>query len=190
MELESQENSSSKVGSVILVILVLVALALSYFLYQRVNNTGTPSAEYTPTQNNNSPSVTTPNNNTTGQPNTQQLSADERAVLQYPSPDVTPEAWNAYLTLVAKVAVETNVLTIGQNCSVSPVVLRTRSKEVTLKNTDSVAHTIAFTSPFFSGTIPPNGSLKMPVDFKGQLGLYGYGCDGSAQAVGLMDVVE
>jgi hypothetical protein len=173
MEPQTRSLSAShgKLGNLILIVLVIAAIVLGYFLYQRMDLSG--------------PSVKT-TEEVTGK------TRDERLVLRYPAKDVTEEEWNNYLVLVAKLAVEADKISIGANCSVSPVVVKTplvMGKKVTLENNDSVAHTISFnTPPNFE--VPANGKIEMPVDFKGTPGIYGYGCDNSPDAVGLIQVLQ
>ena len=193
------DNTSSfaKIGNVVLVMLVLVALVLSYFLYQRMKQTDTttannPAPKGTPTQTAPKPTIggQAQGNNPSGTPTNRPLSEDERAVLNYPSPNVTPEAWTKYLGLVQKIAVETDTLTIGKGCSVSPIVLKTKlGKKVTLKNTDGVSHSIGL-SPKRFFEIPANATFDMPVDFDGKASIYAYGCDKSPTVSGMLWVVE
>lgn len=52
MNSESKENTSSgKVNNATIGGLIIVALVLSYFLYQKITTTGTPAPAYTDTQN-------------------------------------------------------------------------------------------------------------------------------------------
>lgn len=189
---ESQQNPSpAKSSNTFLIVLVVVALVLAYILYKNISNTSLLPPEYTETQNTPADSSNAP-----------QLSADERAALTYPS-DMTEEAWNAYLAVVAKIAVETDTLTIGPNCALSPVALKIPlGKEVTLQNNDTVPHSIGFTESLLykapaNGTltesslfqIPANGTLTMSIDFVSKAGVYGYSCDQGRAVGGLIQVI-
>lgn len=187
-ELQESPSSFGRVGGVVLVVLVLVAVALGYFLYQKI---GRDTSKYTASQ-----ATSTPQD-------LQMLSPEEREALAYPT-DVTEAGWSAYLAEVGKVSVYTDVLTIGQNCAVSPVVLKTQlGKEVTLTNTDSVPHNIGFAPRFlfqipanristdtFMVQVPANGTIAMPIAFGGKEGVYGYGCDDNPTMAGLIQVIK
>jgi plastocyanin len=164
MELEPQEHSFfSTSGKVILPIFVVVALVLSYFLYQKVQYGATPYAEPQDT-----PADTT---------NTDARSSDEQTVLKLPSGDASPEARAAHFTAVQKIAVDTTELSIGANCKVSPVVLKTKmGTKLSFKNTDTAEHTIVF-SATLSFPVPANQSITVPATFGKVAGLYGYNCD-------------
>ncbi len=169
MELESQEKSSStKVGTTVLALLVLVAVVLSYFLYQNVNNSDISS-----TQDTTAPQATQPQHTATGSA----LSADEQAVLKPPASTATPEARAAHFAVVQKIAVDTTTLAIGAACKVSPVVLKTKmGTQLTFKNTDSAPHTITFSAKL-SFPVPANQSITVPATFGKIVGIYGYNCD-------------
>lgn len=171
MESQSSQKKIAKGGrgDMVLGLLALAALVLGYFLYQKLK---VPA-----------PKITTTNSAET---------SDERAVLRYPARDVTPGEWNNYLVLVAKLAMETDTVTVGPNCKITPVVVKTplvSGKKLHFKNSDTVAHEIAFTNPP-SYAIAANSTVDIPIDFKGVPGIYGYGCDMSPNAVGLVQVLQ
>lgn len=169
MEPQTQA-SQGKMGNIILLVLLVVALVLGYFLYEKMKG----------------PAVVP------GIGKGIEATSGERAVLNYPAAGVSEEEWKNYLIAIAKVAVETDTITIGAGCSVKPVVLKTAlvmGKTVKVKNTDSVPHTLSFNNPP-NFLVAANSTTEMPVDFKGVPGIYGYGCDNSPQAVGLIQVLQ
>lgn len=170
--MEPQTTSISK-SSLLLAVLILGAAVMGYLLYQKMG------------LKINQPPVVGLGKGT-------EPTSEERAVLNYPGADVSEAEWTNFLVLVAKLAVETNTITIGADCSVSPVVTKTplvAGKKFTLRNTDSVPHTISFNNPP-NYTVPAGGTAQLPVDFGGIPGIYGYGCDNSPTPVGLIQVLQ
>jgi plastocyanin len=168
MESESSTHTPlfARVGNSILIVLVVVALILIYFLYQKLHTGSTQSPDTAST-------ALPPDVDTTSIP----LSPDEQAVLQSPSSDAPMEARAAHFMLIQKIAVESGAITIGAGCRVSPVVLKTKmGSELTFKNKDNVPHTLTFSgaSPY---SVPAGQSITVPATFGTVAGIYGYVCD-------------
>ena len=183
---ESKENTSSiKMSNTILITLLVVAIVLSYFLYQKITNTAVPSPQYTNTQN---PPPAAETENTSADSFTfPPLSADERGALNMPKSASAPEAdFLAHVAFVQKAAVASNTLALGTDCRVSPVVLKTRKgAKIEIKNYDGIPHTIPFDEKR-SFAVPAQASITIPVDFGEIGGIYGYGCEKDSSAIGML----
>jgi len=113
------------------------------------------------------------------------LTLDERAALNPPQPDATDEEKQQYSQLVQRLAQEPAYLEIGEQCRLTPLVLRVKQDEVfTVRNNDTVEHTIAFFIDRY--IVPPGGTQDIVADLGNELGIYGYGCDASLNIVGLI----
>lgn len=198
MALEPQEHRSffGKAANVVLIVLVLIALVMAYFLYQRLAGDVMPPVPPPDRIQDGTPQNPETRNDTTGSFDFKPLSADERAALNPPDgPDATEGERQAHFDLVARTAVPSEELSIGPNCAVSPAVLRTKQGgEIQLRNYDTVPHLIVFneTSSF---SVPAKKSISIPVTFgadSGATGVFGYGCDMSngGGAVGMWFVTQ
>jgi len=184
MEPQTQTNNVSrgKMGKVLTIALILIVLLLGFWLYQKMSMTSIADPI-----NNSGNNMVPPGQSLSN------LSDDERAALTFPSPNATQAELSQYTAVVTKVAVETDVLAIGKNCSASPVVLKTNlisGKKITINNTDSVAHRIAFnSSTAYDVVAGGRAEVSVASISGGKAGLYGYGCDNSSSGIGLIQVL-
>jgi len=112
-------------------------------------------------------------------PSEEEVSAeDRRAVLSPPSSD-TPDGRKDYRSVVERVAKASDTLTIGEHCSMDPLVLRfTEGATLTVTNTDTLPHTIAFADGKVFVLAP---GYKKQLDITGvfgkSAGIHRYRCD-------------
>ncbi len=91
--------------------------------------------------------------------------------------------------LIKKVAVPTNKIQIT-SCYSSPLAIKIPFQdELAWQNNDNVPHTIQI-SEHHSYQIPAKGVIVTPADFGYGIALYGYNCDGSHEAGGIIFVNE
>ena len=171
-----------------IIVLIVIALVLGGAIFKKIflnsnSNQLPPSAQNTPnSQNQQAPNqrgATLP----TVSPRTD-LTADEKQVLNVPV-NGTQQQREQNLALAQKLAVKSETLNIS-SCHPVPVVLGVMfGQDFIIKNTDSVSHSVAFNQNHVY-TIPANGQSVVKADFGHNSGLYGYGCDASNGAAGLV----
>lgn len=179
--MNSEENSNffNQTGNVVLVSLILVAIILSYFLYKKVNNKGISSLGNTQTQNGTADISSLP-----------PLTADERGALNFPKSDAPIAEIMAHIAFVKRAAIATDTIVIGPSCKASPVVVKTqKGANLVFKNNDSLPHTVSFDRTH-SFPVSAQGSVTIPVDFGEVGGFYGYGCESSISAIGMVLITE
>ena len=183
MESEPRGGTSvfSNVARGIPALLVLVVLALGYFLYQQMTSNPTSPSPDIATQDNTAESFDFP-----------PLTNDEYVALNPSSQNIFEQP-----TAVQKIATVAETLAIGAECRVSPVALKTQNgARLELKNYDSVAHTITVqtgTSNTYSYPVPAYGSTAMTVDFGktgGSYSIYNISCEKSSSAIGMLMIIE
>ncbi|MDZ4285296.1 MAG: hypothetical protein U1A23_00005, partial [Candidatus Sungbacteria bacterium] len=126
-----------------------------------------PSATIAPSSVSPTPSVKLP-----------ALSADEQAVLKSASD----------LKLVERLAKESSVLKITQ-CRPTPIVLKVKvGNAIMIKNDDSVEYIMSFGEKII--TLKANETTEIPSSFTKGGGVFGYGCNGSQGAVGIVFAVQ
>ncbi len=114
------------------------------------------------------------------------ISDDEKGALKGPFAEKSDDSNElSYVEYAQKTATSSNSLAVGAGCVVSPVVLKvTKGMEIELKNFDSVPHTITVNADA-TFTVPAAGNLKINTDFGEPGGIYGYLCEGKADAAGM-----
>ncbi len=200
MELGPHENQSShKIASGVLVVLVLVALVLSYYLYQTVMNgsarNGSILEEQTPVADGTLPPLSDAEIQALQTPLTVAVASPTGMDL-FGNPVTPPkipegsEGMSYTEAAFENIAVVAETVTMGKECRVSPVVLKVKKgASVAFKNIDTVPHEVIF-SQQRSFTVGVGSSISVPIDF-GTVGMtYGYGCESQPSAIGLMWIAE
>lgn len=201
MELGPHENQSShKIASGVLVVLVLVALVLSYYLYQVVMNDSTengsiPEGQMPPVADATLPPLSDAEVQALQTPLTVGVASPTGTDLfgNPVAPPKIPDGSEGLLytdTTFENIAVVAEAVLIGKECRVSPVVLKVKKgASVAFKNIDTVPHEVIF-SRQRSFTVGAGSSISVPIDF-GTVGMtYGYGCESQPSAIGLMWIAE
>lgn len=110
-------------------------------------------------------------------------------VLSAPGPNATEAERQAHGQLVASSAVETKSIDLT-SCQAKPLVSRFREgAEITLINNDPVPHVMVF-NPSLTFPVPAKSSSKIKANFGYGPGIYGFGCDQSPMAVGMILLTE
>ena len=116
------------------------------------------------------------------------LSAEEKAILSPPSSNASDSAKDEHTRLVLSVAKETGRIAL-EDCTVSPLVLRIkRGESFVVTNFDRVSHAL-FISSANQYSLDPDQTKEIVADFGGG-GIYGYGCDSSTKAIGMILLTE
>ncbi|MDP3778758.1 MAG: hypothetical protein Q8R30_01760 [bacterium] len=160
--------------TIVLIVLVLIALVLGYFIYVQLSPLGVAQKDYS-TESGSSPN--------------QNLTADEQAVLNPPAKGSTEDAFKQHAELVQRLAKDADYLDIT-GCAANPVVFRVKDKtKIAVKNSDQGKHSLIFDSAHIY-EIPPHATTQIAIDFSHGSGIYGYGCDGVPHAVGMFLVTN
>lgn len=118
-----------------------------------------------------------------------ELSADERALLKTPPQGATETEKAAHFAIVNRLARTAEFLDLSA-CYGSPLSFRVvEGAEFSVKNNDTVAHTLQI-SPEHIYTVPAKEEKKLTAQFGKGPGVYGYGCDNSPDARGILFVVQ
>ena len=105
------------------------------------------------------------------------LTEDEKAVLNPPSPDAPAAEREKHDALAAKLAKESDSLDIT-NCRSKPLVLRIKiNKNLKVKNSDNIDRKLIFDDTH-KYQIAKNSTINLNVDLGHGVGLYGYICEG------------
>lgn len=167
---------------IFLVILVVIAGVLGYLIYQK--SISLPKKEPAQSQPaaNNSQAKSERSDAAT-------LTDEEKEVLNPPSQGANEAEMKKHFELVQKLAKEPDFLEVAK-CEVRPVVTRLRnSKTFQVRNQDSIDHTIVVDKDH-TYSISAGSTQTIPVDFGHGAGVYGFGCDDSTSAVGMLFVTE
>jgi len=188
MDIHSQRGFSTNVVMVLnaaLVCLALIAVVLGYFVYQKYAagvSVEVPEQEDVAMEVSES-EQTVPSTNSA-------LSDEERAILNPPPPGSPEEDFQNHFQSVQQFAVETDILTVGAGCRMTPTVAKAQlGSTLELRNDDGVSHTIVFTSTL-SYLVPAHARVLLPINFNQGAGLYGYACDTNPSAAGMILVTE
>lgn len=123
-----------------------------------------------------------------GRSDYESLTTDQKAVLAPPTGG-SPEEIQKHLDLVSRLAVEAEFLDVAK-CQAMPIVTRVKQgSEISIRNQDTVPHTVVFDEDHMY-LIEPNQTKPIVADFGRGIGVYGFGCDKLAGAVGMISVVE
>ena len=185
------------VMNAVLVFLVLVAVVLGYFVYQKITTGGTTTplnqeVSQMPVEGvvDGSQEATTDRAAVPIPSEDPTLTADERAVLNPPASGSPEGDFQAHFALAQRTATEANMLTMSAGCRMNPVILKAQNETTVLvQNQDTVAHTIVFNGTL-TYPVPAGGEVSLPIGFEKGVGLYGYACDASASAAGMILVTE
>lgn len=105
------------------------------------------------------------------------LTEDEKAVLNPPSPDAPAAEREKHDALAEKLSKESDSLDIT-NCRSNPLVLRIKNNEnLKVKNSDNIDRNLIFDDTH-KYQIAKNSTTNLKVDFGHGVGLYGYVCQG------------
>lgn len=157
--------------------LILLVLLLGYFVYQKLANSSidSPSSQVNQIED-------TMNNSG---------DADLRVALNPPPRGATEDEFRTYFQAVQRVTVDTDSVDIVAGCSISPSVVRlSPTSHMTFNNTDIVDHTISFDKDF-SFVVSAGHSTTTIVNLTDVTeGLFGFGCDQSPTASGMVWVTS
>ena len=107
-----------------------------------------------------------------------------RSYIRYPLPETASDSQkNDYRNMIAYYS-QPGDLFVSQDCTTTPVIVRVKLGEnLTVRNEDSVAHTLKFNNNK-TVTVQPSSTTIMKVDFQEGYGGYGYNCDDKAELAG------
>jgi hypothetical protein len=173
-----------------IIVLLIIAIVLGYQIYQQ--QTGYDTSSQNQSINNQefvTPQAITPNSTATA-PLTNQPSAEEIAVLNFPGPNATDAEKKAHSNLVNEVGNKvagTPFLDIS-GCKPNPIVYRVkRGATFNIKNSDAIDHTI---NTERKAIIKSNSEQTLASKGIGDdLGNYAYSCDDSAGPVGVIQII-
>ena len=172
----------TKLINILIIILAIAAVVLGYAVYMKMAGDTESTDQALVGVVENDTSEVSQNDNF----NFPALTQSEREALNPPAADAPSSAFKEHFTLVQSIAVDEGVLAIGANCTVYPVVLKTKlGKDLMLTNHDSEQHTITFNEGH-TYPVPAGQSISIPVQFGQGAGLYGYGCDRGTSATGMV----
>lgn len=118
-----------------------------------------------------------------------ELSEDEKTLLKTPQKDASEEKKSAHFAVVQRLAKRTEFLDLSA-CYGDPLAFRAHEgTKFSVKNNDAVSHTLQI-SPEHIYTIPAKGAREITAQFGFGPGVYGYGCDDSPEARGILFIVK
>lgn len=113
------------------------------------------------------------------------LTPQERAALVTPARDASDEEKRRHFDLVVPLATRAEFLDIT-DCLGNPIVFEaTQDRGFSVKNSDDENHTLQLSEERFY-TVPAGGTKDIVADFGFGPGVYGYGCDNSTGAAGVI----
>lgn len=146
----------------LIIILIVVAVVLGLAIYK---------------QHKPQPSVLPPTESTVPKLMSPDLTQDEKAVLNPPSPDAPAAEKDIHDALAAKLSKESDSLDIT-NCRSDPLVVRIKINEnLKVKNNDNIDRKLIIDDTHIY-EIAKNSTTSIKVDFGHGVGLYGYICEG------------
>jgi len=155
--------------TVSIIVLAVIALVLGYVLWRQARPAVAPALSTEILLESTSP----------GASNTQ------FDVLNPPSPDASPDEHARFFEEVQRLAREADFVDIS-DCTPNPQVLQVKyGSTITFRNQDTAEHTITH-NPQYQFVIPPGGTKEVAADFGRGPGLYGYGCESSSGAIGMI----
>lgn len=113
-----------------------------------------------------------------------------------PPPKIGPDPYNlsapekeAFYKIAAENAVPSDFIDLG-GCDPKPSALKvTQNKTFTVRNNDAAFHILVI-DPGREYLIPAGGVKEITADFGKGPGIYGFGCDESEEAVGVILITE
>jgi hypothetical protein len=159
--------------------LVIIALGLGYAVYAKKSGNRAPNSY---------PSENAPV--AAGQkPVSGGANVPANKLLTPPGPNSSEAEQKAFAELVASAAVRTDKINLS-SCKAMPTVASFNlDSMITLVNDDPTEHTMVL-DPKNTFTVPGKSKKTIKADFGHGPGLYGYGCDMSSGAVGMMLVTQ
>jgi hypothetical protein len=179
---------NNKLFTIFIVILSLVGIGLGLMIY-RNNTVVQPEVAQNVPQQQSQPIVQETPVETQSQP-TAQPTPDTRLTinnveLHTPGPNATKEEQDAFTKYVTDNAQAVSQFEIA-SCKPVPAILKVKDKgSITVKNSDSVDHTIIFNTDH-QYTIPKNGQTVINIDFANGESIFGFGCETANGAVGAL----
>ena len=114
----------------------------------------------------------------------------EKLVLEAPGQDASQEEKERHFQIAQSIAEVAQYLDITNCKKGNPVVFQVKEgQEFTVKNDDSVSHTVSLGEKQ-NFPVPEKSTKTILPEFDKGPGVYGYGCDGSAKEVGMILVVQ
>lgn len=168
--------------------LVIIAVVLGYTIYQQQITSSLNNQSVSTNQQYITPQVST-NNSTATAPATNQLSAQEIAVLNFPGPNATDAEIRQHGELVDKLSIRASALDIT-NCKPNPLVFEIEEGTTfKVRNTGSVAVELVRGDKIV--TVPANTEkgVKITDLAKEQFGNIGYACMDQQGPTGVIQIV-
>lgn len=157
----------------LLAFLIALAVFLGYLLYGKFDG-GDPASRFQGTA---APQPA----EKSGEPNPELL-------LKVPDQRAPEEVKRAYYDLMNRMAEPASVLNITA-CAAKPIALKvTEGNTVSIRNNDSVTHTINIGQRKIS--VPAGGAAMLTASFDTGPGIYGYGCDTGLGIIGVFFVTK
>jgi len=117
------------------------------------------------------------------------LSADEKILLKTPPQSASETEKAAHFAVVNRLARTTEFLDLS-TCFGNPLAFRVQEGAIfTIKNNDTVEHTLQISQKYLY-TVAAKGERKLTANFGFGPGVYGYGCDNSPDARGILFVTK
>ncbi|MBI5134422.1 MAG: hypothetical protein HZA81_03515 [Candidatus Taylorbacteria bacterium] len=152
--------------------LVLAALVLGYLIYVEKNPGSSLGRSSSPSADKG-----------------QTVGTDVEAILNTPAVDDLEERKRQHAERVLEAAVKTDTINIS-TCVANPTVAMVAfGQKITFVNDDSVEHMIGFNIED-RYSVPAKSKKEIVADFEKGKGIYGYGCDASQRAIGMIVVTE
>lgn len=191
---DTTRTRTSQVINGILVLLVISALVLGYLVYQRwsmsVSNSNSAVTTTETTQNQNSIPTAQRSNQIGGHTFAESTDAERQALNPPNSDTATEEEMQAHFAAIEEAAVATDTIHVGEACAISPRVSRVKLDEaLVIINHDTDDHRIVFNEQL-QIAVPAERKITVQPEFDQGAGIYGFGCDRSQSAVGMMLVTE
>ncbi len=192
---KNEKGKGGKVLNIVILILLAIAVILSYIVFQKVTPKSDKKVEnknitsVKKVENKNITSV--PKASLTGKPWSPANFASEEEAILNPPQDGTAEDYKQLVELANRIAKDAPYLDISNcnNAKAQPLVLRVKlDTNFTVVNNDKEDHKISILEGY---NIPSGGkqTIKAAFDPKKVPGLYSYSCDGKS-TIGMLFVVK
>jgi plastocyanin len=179
-ELQQRHPFFGTAGNIILVLLVLVALLISFMLYQRLGVAPVETFDFQPLSENERETldavVTTPPGDGVFTDTAPVMTSDGLALASSPK--------------IAQAAVSAAIVALGADCKVSPVVVKAKKGTMLqFKNYDDAPHTIMFSSEH-ELVVPAHDAATLTLDFGRAGEAYYFGCEADPMPIGVLWLAE
>jgi hypothetical protein len=171
---------------ILLILLVIIAAVLGYFIYTKYNANQSPNTSIDVSNDETNSTATTSNISVDGDaegevpitPYIDPQADKKKQVLVFPPQDASSDAQQKHSDLVSELSVTSEVLDIS-SCDPVPVVLRVSPEsKVKLTNYGATESTLYVGGKTF--VVPADGSTEITIssDIGSTPGIYGYACNG------------